>query len=277
MPLSDESGRRLSIARRIVVGLVSRTELRATLLTGSVAAGTADEHSDIDLLNYYADLPDRELFDGVLRDLGGERFGEITEPREEGFAGRYRFDGIEVQTGANLIAALENRLERVAAGDVDWIMAKVAMGLLEGIPLYGDEVIRGWQARARYPESLRLREVEANVGWFPIWDLDEHLAARDAELFRRQMLLDGAFRVVAVLSAVNRLYFTTFQFKRAGAHFDAMNVKPDRLTERLDRVANAAPSEAAAELKQLVEETRAIVRAEMPDLDPDSPWQPLRD
>lgn len=277
MPLSDESGRRLSIARRIVEGLVSRTELRATLLTGSVAAGTADEHSDIDLLNYYADLPDRELFDGVLRDLGGERFGEITEPREEGFAGRYRFDGIEVQTGANLIAALENRLERVAAGDVDWIMAKVAMGLLEGIPLYGDEVIRGWQARARYPESLRLREVEANVGWFPIWDLDEHLAARDAELFRRQMLLDGAFRVVAVLSAVNRLYFTTFQFKRAGAHFDAMNVKPDRLTERLDRVANAAPSEAAAELKQLVEETRAIVRAEMPDLDPDSPWQPLRD
>lgn len=256
---------------------MSRTELRATLLTGSVAAGTADEHSDIDLLNYYADLPDRELFDGVLRDLGGERFGEITEPREEGFAGRYRFDGIEVQTGANLIAALENRLERVAAGDVDWIMAKVAMGLLEGIPLYGDEVIRGWQARARYPESLRLREVEANVGWFPIWDLDEHLAARDAELFRRQMLLDGAFRVVAVLSAVNRLYFTTFQFKRAGAHFDAMNVKPDRLTERLDRVANAAPSEAAAELKQLVEETRAIVRAEMPDLDPDSPWQPLRD
>lgn len=277
MPLSDESGRRLSIARRIVVGLVSRTELRATLLTGSVAAGTADEHSDIDLLNYYADLPDRELFDGVLRDLGGERFGEITEPREEGFAGRYRFDGIEVQTGANLIAALENRLERVAAGDVDWIMAKVAMGLLEGIPLYGDEVIRGWQARARYPESLRLREVEANVGWFPIWDLDDHLAARDAELFRRQMLLDGAFRVVAVLSAVNRLYFTTFQFKRAGAHFDAMNVKPDRLTERLDRVANAAPSEAAAELKQLVEETRAIVRAEMPDLDPDIPWQPLRD
>ena len=274
MSMNSETEQRLLIARRIVDGLAVRTPLRATLLAGSVAAGIADEHSDIDLLHYYTELPDREGFDGALRDLGGEPIGDISEPRREGFAGRYRFDGIEVQTGGNLIASLDERLERIAAGDVDWITAKVAMGLIDGIPLFGDDLIREWQSRARYPESLRRREVEANLGWFPIWAIDGHLAARDAGLFRRQMLLDGAFRVVAILSAVNRLYFTTFQFKRAGAHFDAMKVKPDHLTERIDKVANAEPSAAAEELRQLVEETKAIVKAEIPEVETDRPWRP---
>jgi predicted nucleotidyltransferase len=276
-PATKESEKRREIAERIVKGLAVRTDLRATLLAGSVAQGTADEHSDIDLLNYYAELPDQDTFDEVLREAGGERIGDLGAPRPEGFAVRYRFDGIEVQTGGQLISELTRRLGRVAAGDVDWITAKVAMGLLEGSPLHGDELIREWQSRARYPEPLRSREVEANLGWFPIWALDQHLASRDAELFRRQMLLEGAFKVVAVLSAVNRLYFTTFQFKRAGGHVEQMDFKPDRLAERLDRVANGSPSEAADELRKLVEETKAIVRREMPNVDVDAPWQPLKD
>ena len=276
-PATKESEKRREIADRIVKGLSDRTDLRATLLAGSVAQGTADEHSDIDVLNYYTELPDQQTFDEVLREAGAERIGDLGDPRPESFAVRYRFDGIEVQTGGQLISDLNRRLGRIETGDVDWITAKVAMGLLEGSPLHGDELIREWQSRARYPEALRRREVETNLGWFPIWALDQHLASRDAELFRRQMLLEGAFKVVAVLSAVNRLYFTTFQFKRAGEHVDQMEDKPDRLAARLDRVANAPPSEAADELRTLVEETKAIVRRELPEVDVDAPWQPLKD
>jgi predicted nucleotidyltransferase len=273
---TKDSEKRRQIADLIVKGLAARTDLRATLLAGSVAQGTADEHSDIDLLNYFDELPDQETFDQVLREAGGERIGDLGDPGPEGFAVRYRFDGVEIQTGGQLIASLESRLERIEAGDVDWITAKVAMGLQEGSSLHGDRLIREWQSRARYSESLRRREVEANLGWFPIWALDQHLASRDAELFRRQMLLEGAFKVVAVLSAVNRLYFTTFQFKRAAAHVDRMTVKPDRLADRLDRVANAPPTEAADALRTLVDETKAIVRNELPDVDVNAPWQPLK-
>lgn len=269
-----ETEKRLAIARRIVDGLAPRTDLRASLLAGSVAQGIADEHSDIDLLNYYDGLPDRELFESVLRDSGGARIGDLGDAGGESFAVRYRFEGIEVQTGGALISELDRRLAKVENGDVDWITAKVAMGLLEGVPLYGDELIHEWKSRARYPDALRRREVTANLGWFPIWAIDAHLAARDAELFRRQMLLDGAFRVLAVLSAVNSLYFTTFQFKRAGAHLVAMRIKPDRLAQRLDRVANATPTLAAEELRQLVEETKTIVRTELPDVDVDRGWTP---
>ncbi len=208
-----------------------------------------------------------------MRELGAEPVGALRPADADGFAAFYRIDGVQVQTGAELIASLEHRLDRIAAGDVDWITAKVATGLLEGMPLCGGELVRRWQERARYPEQLRRREVEANLGFFAIWARDQHLAARDAELFRRQMLLDGAFRVVAVLSAVNRLYFTTFQFKRAGEHAARMAARPERLAERLDRVANAAPSDAADEMRKLVEETKAIVRAEMPDVDVEIAWR----
>ncbi len=246
--------------------LAAHTDLRASLLAGSAALGTCDEHSDIDLINYYEELPVPDAFAELMRGLGAEPMGEISKPTAEGFGSRFSLAGVEVQTGGQLIAATERRLDRIAAGDVDWITAKVAMGLLEGLALLGETRIREWQVRAAYPASLRRREVEANLGLWPVRDLDEHLAARDAELFRRQMLLDGAFRVLAILSAINRLYFTTFQFKRARAHIDRMAVKPDHLAESLDFIANAPPSEAAEHLRKLVEATRAIAQAEMPDL-----------
>ena len=86
-----------------------------------------------------------------------------------------------------------------------------------------------------------------------------HLQARDAELFRRQMLLDGAFRVLA---AVGRqpplLHNLSVQARRA--RVERMALKPERLKERLDRIANAAPSDASKELRILVEDTKPIVR-----------------
>jgi hypothetical protein len=236
--------------------------------------GSCDEHSDIDLINYYEELPAPAAFAGLMSSLGAKPAGNIGEPTVEGFAGRFNLDGVEVQTGGQLIAATEARLERIAAGDVDWITAKVAMGLLEGLPLRGEALLRDWRVRAAYPEALRRREVEAHLGFFPVWTLDEHLAARDAELFRRQMLLDGAFRVLAVLSAINRLYFTSFQLKRTRAHIQRMALRPENLAESLDLIANGPPSEAAQELKKLVAETRAIVRADMAGVDVDRPWRP---
>jgi predicted nucleotidyltransferase len=271
--MTHETKRRRAIAQSVVLRLAAKTDLKASMLTGSVAQGTADVHSDIDLLNYYESAPALTTFDAVLRALGAVRTGHLPESHDEGFALSYQVEGIEVQTGAQLIGGLEKRLKRIADGDVDWITAKVAMGLQEALPLKGEALIRDWQAQTGYPDSLRRREVEANLGWFPVWTLDAHLAARDAELFRRQMLLEGAFRVIAVLSALNRLYFTTFQFKRIHTHADRMKLKPNHLADRLDQVANEAPSVAADVLRALVEETKEIVRGEMPAIDVDVAWK----
>lgn len=270
----SETERRRAIAERIVGGLAADARLSASILVGSAARGTSDEHSDIDLLNYYSELPAVEQFDAVLAAAGAEKIGELGPPGPEQFAARYRVDGIEVQSGGQLASSMDELLTALEAGEVDWATAKVATGLIEALPLHGEELVRRWRERARYPEALRRREVRAHLGFFPIWRADAQLAHRDAQLFRRQMLLDGAFRVLAVLSAVNRLYFSTFQFKSQGEHVRRMQVRPERLAERLDAVANAPAGEAARELEALVDEVRQIVRAELPDVDVDVPWTP---
>jgi hypothetical protein len=268
---------RRAIALRVVEQLAARTELRASLLTGSVAAESCDDRSDIDLLNYYDRLPSRTEFDALLAELGGRLTRELSPPGAAEFVAGYDVEGVELQTGAGLVASLEATIDRIAAGEVDWATAKQAMGLQEGVALHGGDLIGTWQERIRYPDELRRREIERNLGFFPIWRLDEYLATRDAALFQRQMLLDGAFRVTAVLSALNRLYFSSFQFKRMADHAARMRLRPERLAERLAIVANAPTGEAGRELEALVEETRQLIRSELADLEVDLPWRPPTD
>jgi len=51
------------------------------MLAGSAALGTCDEHSDIDLLNYYEEPPSPAAFDELMRSLGAEPMGEISPPK----------------------------------------------------------------------------------------------------------------------------------------------------------------------------------------------------
>ena len=60
------------------------------MLAGSAAVGTSDEHSDIDLLNYYDELPAPATFTELMRSLGAEPMGEIGEPTAEGFGASFR-------------------------------------------------------------------------------------------------------------------------------------------------------------------------------------------
>jgi hypothetical protein len=267
---------RRDLARRVVDRLAHQTALQASLLTGSAGRGTSDDHSDIDLVNYYEELPDPSFFRDQLSKAGAVLEGPLGEPGPDGFIDAYRIDGIQLQTGAGTVSETKERVDRIVAGEVDWISAKVAMGLLEGLPLRGAGLIESWREAVRaYPPSLRRREIERNIGIFPLWAVDAHLAARDAQLFRRQVALDGAFRVMAVLSAVNELYFSTFQFKEMRAHIARMRVAPDHLARRLELVASAPPAEAAEELRILAVETKAIVKAEVPDVDVEAPWRPV--
>ena len=270
----DETGRRLAVAQRIADRLGEDPRLRAAIVVGSVARGTSDERSDLDLLNYYAALPEPAAFDAVLASCGAEKQYDLGPPGPEGFVAGYRVDGIDVQTGGQLVSLLEKQLDGIAGGEVNWATAKIATGILEALPLRGEDLLRAWRDRITYPDDLRRREITANLGIFPIWSADLQLAQRDAQLFRRQMLIEGAFRVLAILSAVNRTYFSNFQFKSLRTHVDAMAVKPPDLAARLDLMAGGDPAAAALELRSLFDEVREIVRRELPDVEVDVPWLP---
>ena len=257
------------LARRCVEEVLVRVPLEAAMLTGSAARGDADFYSDLDLLFYVEALPSDEAAAAIRTALGG------SDPSRRGqgddfVSEEFDIDGVRTELSFITVTRVESRLEHLL-GEIDEFDSpsqKILGGILESIPLHGAAYIeRLWERVEQYPEPMRGPMVERHWEFFPLWYHSDAIATRDAELWRLDMLLDGAFNLLAVLSALNRLYFTRFELKRMRMLVARMSLAPPALADRLESLFTLPPEPAAAELGRLVEETRAIVAAELPDLD----------
>ena len=267
---TPESERLRTIARRAAAAIIeAELEPAAIFISGSVAEGIADADSDIDLICYFDAVPDRERFQAALAGAGAALSHSISEG-DAGFSDSYEIEGIELQTGGTRTERIETLLEEVLRGDhVGEPITKAVSGLLHGLPLHGGARFQAWRARAAaYPDELRTRSVVHHLKFFPIWSVDRFLAPRDALHFRVQVRLEVAFNVLGVLSALNRVYFTDFQFKRLRAHVAELVLAPPNLADRLERALAVGESYRALEdLRALVAETVAMVESELPEID----------
>jgi hypothetical protein len=265
-----------ALGREIVAAALERVAVRGSLLAGSAGRGDADFYSDLDLLLYVDRLPGPEVLPGLRRAVGGDEPVELRS--DEGFLGEVFFvHGVRTEVSFVTVEVVESRLDELLA-DVDRFDSpsqKILMGIAEGLPLHGEELIGRWQERLRaYPEALRVPMIERHWRVLPLWYYHDVIGARDAELWRLDSLLDGAFDLLAVLAALNRVYFTRFELKRTRAFATKLRLGPPRLADRLESLFRLEPEPAAAELGRLVEETRALVLAELPELELPLPFPP---
>lgn len=264
---TTEALHRRAIAERIVQVFDRHAPPRAVLLTGSAADGSADHHSDLDLIAYYDRLPHSPAIQAWRVELG---VGDPTALRENGWSDTFTMDGVECQAGGQLVATTERYLSDLLAGrdPESAVHQKVAQGILHGLDVRDSGLIAAWRARLQqFPDALAEAMAEHHLRIFPYWSLWRHFADRDARLWEVQSLLDGAFHVVGALSAVNRTYFTSFQFKRMREHLAAFEVSPPHLAERLESLFALDRQAAADELRQLVAETVDLVDRRLPRVD----------
>lgn len=267
---TPESERLRALARRVADAVVGAgLEPAVIFLGGSAAEGIAGAGSDIDLICYFDVLPDRDRFQAVLAEAGAS-FTHASFEGEPGFSDSYDLEGVELQTGGTRVERIETLLDEVLRGvHLGEPITKAVSGLLHALPLHGVERFEAWRARAAaYPDELRRKSVEHHLRFFPIWSIDRGLVPRDALHFRLQMRLEVAFNVLGVLSALNRAYFTDFQFKRLRAHAADLVISPPRLADRLEGAMAIHESFRAMEdLRALVAETVALVERELPAVD----------
>jgi hypothetical protein len=134
--------------------------------------------------------------------------------------------------------------------------------------LYGNGLIEGWKVRAAaYPDALAQAMVEKYLTVFPLWSLQERFSARDAALWQYQCLIEAAQNILGVLAGLNRLYYSTFQFKRMRDFIGKMRVAPHALAERLEGLFVSSAAVAASQVEELFAETVALVEQEMPQVD----------
>lgn len=269
--MTPESEYLIQLAEQITIPYTELPTLRAVMITGSAAKGIADVYSDIDMTMYYdGELPEDEVLDAIRTELGGgERRWFLGDRSEGGFAEAYGLNGIEVQIGHTLIDQWEATIAEVqSAADVDSSAQKALEGTLVCKALYGEPYLNHWKAQiAAFPPELAQAMVEKNLQFFAVWGLEPHFRTRDATIWYYQILVETAQRLVGLLAGLNRLYFTTFQFKRQGRFFDEMTIKPDNFASRLESLFAAELSQSLNELEALVTETLDLVESHMPEVD----------
>lgn len=287
--MAERSQYLLELVKRNVKAYIANPKTKAVMVTGSVAEGLCDEYSDCDVMLYYDELPSEQELNLARQQNQGSELIEILGDRQEGAFGETLFiNGVECQFAHATIAQWEKEISSILEEfDVQSPIVKGMSGILIGIPLYGETLIQQWKAKvANYPDGLAQSMVEHYLKFFPIWGMQEKLARRDTTLWYSQILVESAQNILGVLSGLNRLYYSTFQFKRMGKFIEQMSIAPTNLTSRLESLFRAEPYVAANQIEQLVQETLDLVDTYMPQVDTSSvrrkvgwrrqPWQPNR-
>ena len=257
-----------ALAERVAAAQTARTNPRAILLSGSVAAGTADFHSDLDILLYHDRLPTDGALAAARRDVGGGESTDLAPPEPDERMETYTVDGVDVQIGHVTIERWERTIRSLVEGrDPESAEQKAVEGLFYGIPLHGAELIERWRAEAVYSDALQRAMVERHWRFPPIWYVADRVLSRDAAIWRQEMLVDASFNLLGVLAGLNRVWYSRFQFKRMRSFTAKLELAPPDLADRLERVFSAEPSAGIAELEELVAETQKLLREHLPEVD----------
>lgn len=260
----------LALAKRNIKAYIANPKTKAAMVAGSVAEGLCDEYSDCDMSIYYDELPsEEELQDARQHNQGSERLWVLGDRKEGGFAESYLVNGVECQFGHVTIAQWEKDISNILEEfNIQTPLIKAMSGTLVGIPLYGETLIQQWKAKvANYPDGLAQTMVEHYLKFFAIWGMQEKFTRRDTTLWYYQIMVESAQNLLGVLSGLNRLYYSTFQFKRMSRFIKQMEILPANLASRLECLFHTEPDIAVNQLEALVQETVDLVEIHMPQVD----------
>lgn len=268
LPPTEASLRLRELAREVADAVIAELAPRAVLLTGSAAEGVSDQWSDLDVIVYHDELPPEAAIDAVRHKLSGGEVMVLGPWDGESYAQSFPLRGVECQLGHSMAALVDREIDQVHVDlDVDSPLQKAFDGMTHAMALHGADVIQRWKDRlAAYPDPLRKAMVERHLQIPPMWMADERMATRDATVFRHQMLVQAALNLLAMLAGLNRLYFSSFQFKRMRAFGERLTIAPPDFADRLERLF-ADPHHAGDGLEALTAETLALVERELPDVD----------
>lgn len=270
-PLNQQ---RLDQAQQLAAQLAQNPHVKASMVTGSVAKGIADDSSDIDLITYYDQLPSKAEYEAMLasaRASGGDLYGY--DP-EHGFAYYRYIDGLRHDFAhAKLEEAAQMVNEFLAAPSLDNTNLLITIsGIATGRPLIGSDILQQWQtALEAYPPKLTQLLVEKHLRFPPRWVLQRMGADRDEVIFLTEELLKVADNVFNVLCGLNQIY-PPGKIKGLDFFVQQMHIAPSDLDKRLPRLFTVDLHTAVAEASTLVEETIDLVETYLPDFD----TQPVR-
>ncbi len=242
------TGELLAVAQRVADALPS--DVLEAAVTGSVSRGVADELSDIEMLIVTEEpVTLDEAFARAERAGLTQRdtWGDPSTPTRRVFG---YLDGAPVETIWWSRELAEQSFRNPGSAEA----------IAHAVPLRTSGLLAEWQAQlADYSDEAATAEIEKAAerwgGWAPAGILT--IVRDDTALARMEWLVESAQRVLAIVFALNRVHRPTA--KRLAARVAELDVKPDRLAERIeDALAERDPRAALLSMTELQLDTLAL-------------------
>ena len=281
--MSDVNSRLFAQAQKVTAVYRTIPTLKTVLLTGSVAHGYADLHSDVDLVLLYEEWPSRaelksayERLQGTRRWVKGRHQNKkLNRIREAYFVGDVRYDPKH-----STVRPWERQMLKVVgyrdSAPLDLQAQADTADILAGIPLYGPQLIQQWRVKAaKYPDELARAMVKSHLHFPPRWEIRTRMVERDDFLVLYDLFTLAEKNILAVLLGLNRVYHPV-TFRRIDRLVTKLPIAPNDLSVRLESILRDDPHYAVEQLEGLIEETFALVASHMPDLDVRAEWDIYR-
>lgn len=239
--------------------------IASIIVTGSVARGEIDQHSDVDCIIYLNKTPSETFFETQKRlatESGGGVYGG--DP-DQGF-GVYRvIDGIKVDLGIGPVAGTNRIIEDVLERqDLELDKQLIIGGIRTGIVLHGRNIIDRWVAQTdTYPDALAIAMIEHHLRIRPIWVLRGMGADRDDRLFLSDEILATQRQIFGVLCGLNRVWHPG-KLKGSRHIFDTFTLAPPGCLERMSTMLNTSLHAAVDDLERMVNEVFDLVETDGP-------------
>ena len=258
------------LARRIAEAhrTIDAASLLAFSSTGS-NDGSIGQAPEVELCIAFRWMPiEARLADACTR--GGAGAWLHSEGASSGgrFSVQCRSDGIGVRIGYFDHQALNDALDATLA-EHGAAAARQGFGrsILNAEPLAGHAELARLQARlTRLTPKVACAMVKRFLSTPTPWRAISQIGERDAALWCRELQVDACYRLCGVRAALSQRYFTRFQVKRQPQRAPRFENAPAGLGERIERLMQARPREAFAQLFALEGEVLAMVAREMPQI-----------
>lgn len=273
----DYQGELRLLAQRVAADYATNPQLEAILLTGSVAQGTTDIHSDIDLILFYWELPthiEMEALQTAAKASGGNVYGYLPA---EGLACYHFIDGVKVDFAHQRTADTDKRIaaflaDPAAAEATDHIMLS---GIVQGQPLHGAATIQAWQRQLTdLPATFGTTLVQSNLRFPPVAVLRDMGAGRRDYALVYELLMESVKRLANIWCGLNGV-IPPGKLKSMERLQSRLPIAPAHFTDRLRYLWLLPPDEAVELFYQLVDETLTLVDQHLPTLDTSQPRQRL--
>ncbi len=262
------------LAKQVACAYSDYPKIQAIIVGGSVSRGMADPYSDLEIGIFWLQQPTSVERKRAIDRIGGELWAFDREPGSEHIGINEMVIGGTHYAGTAMISThhqMVTDMDACLADVIDQLDTSLEKQNListiqNAVALYGEELVHSWQQKASlFPEDLAIKIIQENL-WFGPWFCPEAYILRDDRLVLYQHFLWMEQGILKVLAGLNRIYFPSFDYKWMEELIGKMHIVPHHLSDRLKKILQLEPQEAWQQLKQLIDETIALVDAYQPEV-----------